>query len=184
MINSLVIQRPFYSLFAFQQMTAIQKKILKSAYYQQIEDGSLEEFGDLPYSLFQGLHFCEDTCAKGHPLNDWEATKVASATRVVLANNIFPMLLLRTRQFWRRERKCCSGTHWLRPAVFETRFLIRLNLAFVGAHRYDFFFCKIFIWRHHQLFFRFTPVTVLYSSPQIRQESFREPICVESVDIG
>ncbi|KAL3781604.1 hypothetical protein ACHAW5_010534 [Stephanodiscus triporus] len=112
-------------------------EILKSAYYHQIDSGSLEEFGDLPYSLFQGLHFCEDTCAKGHPLNDWEATKVASDTRVVLANNIFPMLLLRVRQLWRRERNCCSGPHWFRPAMFKIRFLIRLNLAFVGAHRYS-----------------------------------------------
>ncbi len=112
------------------------QKILKSAYHHQIKNGILEEYGDLPYSLFQGLHFCENKCAKGHVLNDWEATKVASATKVVLANNIFPMLLLNMRQLWRRERRCCSDdSHWSRPAVLEVRFLIRLNLAFVGAHR-------------------------------------------------
>lgn len=112
------------------------QKILKSAYHHQIKNGILEEYGDLPYSLFQGLHFCENKCAKGRVLNDWEATKVASATKVVLANNIFPMLLLNMRQLWRRERKCCSDeSHWSHPAVLKVRFLIRLNLAFVGAHR-------------------------------------------------
>ena len=48
--------------------------ILQAMFYHQTENGSLEEYGDLTYSLFQGLDFCEDVCAKGQPFNDWEAT--------------------------------------------------------------------------------------------------------------
>lgn len=107
-------------------------EILRSSYYHQIENGSLEEHGDLTYSLFQGLDFCEDISA---PLNDWVATKTASDTRVVLANSIFLMVLRRFKQLWRRERKFCTGLDLLDPTTFKVRFLVRQNLAFVGAHR-------------------------------------------------
>jgi len=109
-------------------------EILRSCYYHQIENGSLEEYGDLTYSLFQGLDFCEH---RGQPLNDWEATRMASDTRVVLANRIFVMTLRRLKQLWRRERKCCSGLDlYLDPVNFKIRFLVRQNLAFVRAHRH------------------------------------------------
>ena len=115
-------------------------EILRSSYYHQIENGSLEEFGDLTYSLFQGLDFCENTCATpGHPLNDWEATRVASDTQVVLANRMFVMVLRWFKQLWRRERKCCGGLDLLNdndPTNFKIRFLVRQNLAFVRAHRH------------------------------------------------
>ena len=109
-------------------------EILKSAYYNQFKSGSLEDYGDLPYSLLQGLKLCEEHCSE--PLNDWAGTKVASQTRVVLANSIFPVLLLRLKQLFRRERRFCSGLELLSPARFQMRFLIRLNLAFVNAHRH------------------------------------------------
>ena len=109
--------------------------ILRSSYYHQIENGSLDEHGDLTYSLFQGLDFSEDSAQKGHPLNDWEATKVASDTRVVLANRLFLMFLRRLKQLWRRERKPCSGLDLMDPTMFKIRFLVRQNLAFVRAHR-------------------------------------------------
>ena len=109
-------------------------EILKSAYYNQFKSGSLEDYGDLPYSLLQGLKFCEEHCSE--PLNDWAGTKVASQTRVVLANSIFPVLLLRLKQLFRRERRFGSGLELLSPARFQMRFLIRLNLAFVNAHRH------------------------------------------------
>jgi len=108
-------------------------EILRSCYYHQIENGSLEEYGDLTYSLFQGLDFCEH---RGQPLNDWEATRMASDTRVVLANRIFVMTLRRLKQLWRRERKCCRGFDFLDPVNFRIRFLVRQNLAFVRAHRH------------------------------------------------
>lgn len=111
-------------------------EILRSSYYDQIENGSLEERGDLSYSLFQGLDFCESACAKGEPLNDWEATKVASDTRVVLANRIFAMLIRRFKQVCRRERRCCGGLCGFDLInTFKIRFLVRQNLAFVRAHR-------------------------------------------------
>ena len=111
-------------------------EILRSSYYHQIENGSLEEFGDLSYSLFQGLDFCEDTCAnKGQPLNDWEATRVASDTRVVLANRIFVMLLRKFKQLWKRDKKLGPEDLFLDPQNFKIRFLVRQHLAFVRAHR-------------------------------------------------
>jgi len=69
-------------------------------------------------------------------LNDWEATKVASDTRVVLANRIFLMLMRRFKQLWRRERKVCTGLDLFDPTLFKIRFLVRQNLAFVRAHRH------------------------------------------------
>lgn len=110
-------------------------EILRSSYHDQIANGSLEEYGDLANSIFEGLDYCEDVCSKGEPLCDWEATKKASDTRVVLANRFFLMVLRRLRQLWRRERKCCSGLHLLDPVMFKIRFLVRQNLAFVRAHR-------------------------------------------------
>mmetsp|Transcript_4735 Transcript_4735/g.9150 ORF Transcript_4735/g.9150 Transcript_4735/m.9150 type:complete len:498 (-) Transcript_4735:137-1630(-) len=112
-------------------------EILRSSYHHQIENGSLEEHGDLTYSLFQGLDFCEDACIKGQPLNDWESTKVASDTRVVLANRIFLMVLRRLNQLWQRERKWCTGLDLIDPKMFKIRFIVRQNLAFVRAHRHS-----------------------------------------------
>ena len=70
-------------------------------------------------------------------MNDWEATKVASDTRVVLANRLFVMILRKLKQLWRRETKCgcSSGLDLLDPTMFKIRFLVRQNLAFVRAHR-------------------------------------------------
>ena len=55
-------------------------EILKSSYHHQIKFGELESNGELVYSLFQSLEFCEDAAARGLPLNDWEGTKIASAS--------------------------------------------------------------------------------------------------------
>jgi len=135
-------------------------EILRSCYYHQIENGSLEEYGDLTYSLFQGLDFCEH---RGQPLNDWEATRVASDTRVVLANRIFVMTLRRLKQLWRRERKCCLGLDFLDPVNFRIRFLVRQNLAFVRAHRHA---QQIFQDRFLRVYGKLSPV-----ESQIIQES-------------
>ena len=103
-LNLCRIAKPHQYPIPYQSRRLNYIEILRSSYYHQIENGSLEERGDLTYSLFQGLDFCEDTCGKGQQLNDWEATKVASDTRVVLANRIF-LQLLRKMKHLRRGRK-------------------------------------------------------------------------------
>merc|ERR1712129_382817 len=112
-------------------------EILRSAYYNQIQNGSLQEFDDLTHSLFEGLDSCKDAANKGEPLCDWEATKKASDTRVVLANRLFVMVLRRFKQMWHRQRKLCTFKDIFDPTIFKTRFLVRQNLAFVRAHRHS-----------------------------------------------
>eukprot|EP00956_Cyclotella_meneghiniana_P043936 scaffold294717_cov106-Cyclotella_meneghiniana.AAC.3 len=78
-------------------------EILRSSYHDQIANGSLEEYGDLSNSIFEGLDYCEDVCSKGEPLCDWEATKKASDTRVDKATMatgkkvLFGLALIRSR---------------------------------------------------------------------------------------
>lgn len=108
-------------------------EILRSAYHHQIEMGALQSYGDLQYSLFQSLDFCEDAAAKGLPLNDWEATKVASATKVGIVDRMFTLFLLRLKQIWRQRKMSCASL--IDFDEFEIWMLVRQSLAFVRAHR-------------------------------------------------
>lgn len=108
-------------------------EILRSAYHFQIKRGELEPKGDLHYSLFQSLDFAEDAAAKGLPLNDWEATKVASATKVVLADHLFNVFLLQLRQMWKQKKVSCA--FGVDVDEFSVWMLVRQSVAFVRAHR-------------------------------------------------
>jgi len=108
-------------------------EILRSAYHDQIKACELEAHGELHYSLFQSLDFCEDAAAKGLPLNDWEATKVASATKVVLIDQYFAEFALKLKQMWRERKMTCS--FGFDVVMFKVWMLVRQSLAFVRAHR-------------------------------------------------
>ena len=88
-------------------------EILKKCYYDQVDNGELDISGDLQYSLFQGLEFSEDSAAKGQPLNDWNATKVASATGVVVCNRSFSLAMIQIKIFFKElfscKKKSCCG---------------------------------------------------------------------------
>ena len=88
-------------------------EILKKCYYDQVDNGELDKSGDLQYSLFQGLEFSEDSAAKGQPLNDWNATKVASATGVVVCNRSFSLAMIQIKIFFKElfscKKKSCCG---------------------------------------------------------------------------
>lgn len=108
-------------------------EILRSAYHFQVTGGELECHGDLHYSLFQSLDFAEDAAAKGLPLNDWEATKVARATKVGLADHIFTVLSLRLKQMWKLRKISCS--FGIDVDEFEVWMLVSQAVAFDRAHR-------------------------------------------------
>ena len=79
-------------------------EIMRSAYHHQIETSELDKTsGHLAYSLFQSLEFCEDAASKGLPLNDWEATKVASATNVLIVDQAVKWLFLQLKYMWRKK---------------------------------------------------------------------------------
>lgn len=108
-------------------------EILRSAYHHQIKVSELESDGELHYSLFQSLDFCEDAAAKSLPLNDWEATKVASATKVVLVDQCFTVFCLRLKQMRRNRKISCSfGFDVDRFGIWM---IVRQSMAFVRAHR-------------------------------------------------
>jgi len=137
---------------------------LRRCYHDQISNGELDKSSDLQYSLFQGLEFCEESAAKGQPLNDWNATKVASATNVVVCNRFFILALIKMKlvlsrwkqafkEIWKRKKKCCcevSASDEKSKSTFLQRlsanrelflldklsFSVRQSLAFQNAHRY------------------------------------------------
>ena len=79
-------------------------EIMRSAYHHQIESCELNKTSDhLAYSLFQSLEFCENAASKGAPLNDWEATKVASATNVLIVDQAVKWLFLQLKFMWRKK---------------------------------------------------------------------------------
>lgn len=79
-------------------------EIMRSAYHHQIERCELNKTSDhLAYSLFQSLEFCENAASKGAPLNDWEATKVASATNVLIVDQAVKWLFLQLKNTWRKK---------------------------------------------------------------------------------
>jgi len=111
-------------------------EILKSAYHRQIKLGELDSNGELVYSLFQSLEFCEDAAARGLPLNDWEGTKIASATRVLLVDEFFRRMLIKVRHIWKRRRGNMAGNNdkFFDTDAFKVWLLVRQALAFVRAH--------------------------------------------------
>jgi len=111
-------------------------EILKSSYHRQIKLGELDSNGELVYSLFQSLEFCEDAAARGLPLNDWEGTKIASATRVLLVDEFFRRMLIKVRHMWKRRRGNMAGNDdkFFDTDAFKVWLLVRQALAFVRAH--------------------------------------------------
>lgn len=114
--------------------------------------------GDLQYSLFQGLEFCEEAASRGQPLNDWNATKVASATNVVISNRVCTVILIQMKlvlsrwkqgfkEMWSCKKKCCCGTcekntfrqqlssNYELFVLSKVSFAVRQSLAFCNAHR-------------------------------------------------
>jgi hypothetical protein len=133
-------------------------EILRRCYYEQLSNGELDEGGDLQYSLFQGLDFCEEAASKGQPLNDWNATKVASATNVVVSNRFFIIALIQMKlvlqhwkqackEMWTCKKTCCCGTcdkttfrqrlssNYELYILSKVSFSVRQSLAFKNAHR-------------------------------------------------
>eukprot|EP00986_Skeletonema_menzelii_P008308 scaffold3452_cov130-Skeletonema_menzelii.AAC.7 len=127
------------------------------SYFDQLSDGTLDESGDLQYSLFEGLTFAEEAASKGQPLNDWNATKVASSTNVVFSNRVFNIVLIQLKLVLSRlkqackeiltcKKKCCSGvcdkntfkqrllSNYDLYAISKVSFSVRQSLAFRHAH--------------------------------------------------
>ena len=132
-------------------------EILRRCYYEQLSNGELDESGDMQHSLFEGLTFSEEAASKGQPLNDWNATKVASATNVVVSNRVFIIVLIQMKlvwlqlkqackDMWSRKKKCCSctcdkntfqqrvSTNYELFAISKVSFSVRQSLAFRNAH--------------------------------------------------
>jgi len=132
-------------------------EILRRCYYEQLSNGELDQSGDLVYSLFEGLTFSEEAASKGQPLGDWNATKVASATNVVVSNRVFIIVLIQMKllwlqlkqackDMWSRKKKCCSctcdknafqqrvSTNYELFAISKVSFSVRQSLAFRNAH--------------------------------------------------
>lgn len=109
-------------------------ELLREAYHEQITAGELPEHSNIAHSLFESLNLSENLVNKGHELNDWEGVGVASATRIVVINRAFHVILLRLKHIWQGKVK------WTRRLrfnfeMFEIWFLVRQALAFVKAHR-------------------------------------------------
>ena len=123
----------------------------------------MDKSGDLQYSLLQGLEFCEESAAKGQPLNDWNATKVASATNVVICTRSFHIGMIQIKfalSRWKQALKelftcktksCCVGvanngdknmvtqqlsTNYDLFLLSKVSFSVRQSLAFQHAHRH------------------------------------------------
>jgi len=109
-------------------------ELLREAYHKQITDNELLENSNIAHSLFESLNFCENLVNKGHELNDWEGVGVASATRVVVVNRAFYIILLRLKHIWQGKVKWTSRLRF-NFERFEKWFLVRQALAFVKAHR-------------------------------------------------
>ncbi len=132
-------------------------EILRRSYHDQLSNGELDESGDLQYSLFEGLTFAEEAASKGQPLNDWNATKVASATNVVFSNRVFIIVLVQLKlalshlklvckDILTCKKKCCSGHREKSTfkqrlssnkelfAISKVSFSVRQSLAFRNAH--------------------------------------------------
>ena len=113
-------------------------EMLRSAYHHQIDTHELESTGELIYSLFQSLEFCEDHATKGLPMNDWEGVKVASATRILIIDETFRRFLIHMKKMWRRKSCLCRD---FEKGLFsidqmEVWLLTRQVLAFVRAHEH------------------------------------------------
>lgn len=113
-------------------------EMLRSAYHHQIDTHELESTGELIYSLFMSLDFCEDHATKGLPMNDWEGVKVASATSVLIIDETFRRFLIHMKKMWRRKSCLCRD---FEKGLFsidqmEVWLLTRQALAFVRAHKH------------------------------------------------
>ncbi|KAL3801649.1 hypothetical protein HJC23_013154 [Cyclotella cryptica] len=104
---------------------------LRYAYHQQIEQGELEEHGEVHYSLFQSLDFAEDAANACAPLNDWMGIQVASDTWVSFADKAFQTILRKLKNF----HNCWNLGTWFDPGFFSVYLRVRQVLAFVRAHR-------------------------------------------------
>ncbi len=145
-------------------------EILKKCYYDQVDNGELDKSGDLQYSLLQGLEFSEDSAAKGQPLNDWNATKVASATGVVVCNRSFSLALIQMKIFFKElfscKKKSCCGVAGDEKTLKEqlsrnydlfllskVSFSVRQGLAFICKSLKVPIDCFIASLKHSQYFF-------------------------------
>ncbi|KAL3769325.1 hypothetical protein ACHAWO_007524 [Cyclotella atomus] len=104
-------------------------KLLRSAYYSQIEHGELESRGFIAHSLFHSLDVEEDRAVRGLSMNDWEALQVVSSS---LAR---PAEYARKRAFEIKDRLLGGKAMPWGMEFFLVSMQVRQALAFTQAHK-------------------------------------------------